>query len=126
MAAFYAVINFSIGWYANTGICVYNFAISIYGLLVWRGIIQSKERLPMFPNRHLFLKIWIINIINTDIRITIASTVVTGTLHMRHRKSYSASGLVVLAIQVPCIPESKKRVNNTGNIGTKSRISDAA
>ena len=44
MAAFYAVINFSIGWYANMGICVYNFAISVYGLLVWRGIVQSKEK----------------------------------------------------------------------------------
>lgn len=44
MAAFYAVINFSIGWYANTGICVYNFIISIYGLLVWRGLVQSKEK----------------------------------------------------------------------------------
>ena len=29
MAAFYAVINFRIGWYANTGICIYNFLISI-------------------------------------------------------------------------------------------------
>ena len=44
MAAFYAVINFSIGWYANMGICVYNFFISVYGLLVWRGIIQSKNK----------------------------------------------------------------------------------
>ena len=44
MAAFYAVINFRIGWYANTGICVYNFAMSVYGLLVWRGIIKGGER----------------------------------------------------------------------------------
>lgn len=44
MAAFYAVINFRIGWYANMGICIYNFIISVYGLLVWRGIVQSKER----------------------------------------------------------------------------------
>lgn len=44
MAAFFAVINFRIGWYANTGICIYNFLISIYGLLVWRGLIQSKEK----------------------------------------------------------------------------------
>ncbi len=44
MAAFYAIINFSIGWYANMGICVYNFAISVYGLLVWRGILKSGER----------------------------------------------------------------------------------
>ena len=44
MAAFYVVINFRIGWYANMGICIYNFIISVYGLLVWRGIVQSKER----------------------------------------------------------------------------------
>ena len=44
MAAFYAVINFRIGWYANMSICIYNFLISIYGLMVWRGIIQSKEK----------------------------------------------------------------------------------
>ena len=44
MAAFYAAINFSIGWYANTAICVYNFAMSVYGLLVWRGVVQSKEK----------------------------------------------------------------------------------
>lgn len=44
MAAFYAVINFRIGWYANMGICLYNFAISIYGILVWRGIIQGRGR----------------------------------------------------------------------------------
>ena len=41
MAAFYAVINFRIGWYANTGICVYNFAMSVYGLLVWRGLLNT-------------------------------------------------------------------------------------
>lgn len=44
MAAFYAVINFRIGWYANAGICVYNFAMSVYGLLVWRGIVESGKR----------------------------------------------------------------------------------
>ena len=44
MAAFYAVINFRIGWYANAGICVYNFVMSVYGLLVWRGVVESKKR----------------------------------------------------------------------------------
>lgn len=44
MSAFYAVIDFSVGYYANGSICVYNFAMSVYGLLVWRGIIQSKTR----------------------------------------------------------------------------------
>jgi nicotinamide mononucleotide transporter len=46
MAAFYAVINFRIGWYANAGICVYNFLISIYGLLVWRGLLNTKRSTP--------------------------------------------------------------------------------
>lgn len=45
MAAFYAVINFRIGWYANTGICVYNFLISIYGLLVWRGLMDRRQKM---------------------------------------------------------------------------------
>jgi nicotinamide mononucleotide transporter len=45
MAAFYAVINFRIGWYANTGICIYNFLISIYGLLVWRGLVERRQKM---------------------------------------------------------------------------------
>ncbi len=44
MSAFYAVIEFSVGYYANGSICIYNFIMSIYGLLVWRGIVQSKNR----------------------------------------------------------------------------------
>ena len=43
MAAFYAVINFRMGWYANAGICVYNFVMSVYGLLVWRGLISVRQ-----------------------------------------------------------------------------------
>ena len=54
MAAFYAVINFRIGWYANTGICVYNFAMSVYGLLVWRGLLNTghstQNAEPQTPN----------------------------------------------------------------------------
>ena len=54
MAAFYAVINFHIGWYANTGICVYNFAMSVYGLLVWRGLLNTghstQNAEPQTPN----------------------------------------------------------------------------
>lgn len=57
MAAFYAVINFSIGWYANMGICIYNFGISIYGLLVWRGLIQSKEKTER-PITSCPLRLW--------------------------------------------------------------------
>ncbi len=44
MSAFYAVIEFSVGYYANGSICIYNFIMSIYGLLIWRGIVQSKNR----------------------------------------------------------------------------------
>ena len=43
MSAFYAVIDFTSGIYANGAICVYNFVMSIYGILVWRGIIQKRK-----------------------------------------------------------------------------------
>lgn len=43
MSLFYIVIDFSSGIYANGAICCYNLAMSIYGLLVWRGLVQSKE-----------------------------------------------------------------------------------
>ncbi|MBR1835530.1 MAG: nicotinamide mononucleotide transporter [Bacteroidales bacterium] len=44
MSLFYIVIDFTSGIYANGAICCYNLLMSIYGLLVWRGIVQSKER----------------------------------------------------------------------------------
>ena len=44
MSAFYIAIFFLDGYYANGCICIYNFIISIYGLLVWRGIVQSREK----------------------------------------------------------------------------------
>jgi len=43
MSAFYAVIDFTSGIYANGAICCYNFVMSIYGILVWRGIIQKRQ-----------------------------------------------------------------------------------
>ncbi len=43
MSAFYAVIDFTSGIYANGAICVYNFLMSIYGILVWRGILQKRK-----------------------------------------------------------------------------------
>lgn len=43
MSAFYAVIDFTSGIYANGAICVYNFVMSVYGLLVWRGLIQKRS-----------------------------------------------------------------------------------
>ena len=37
MSAFYIVIDFTSGIYANGSLCCYNFIMSVYGLLVWRG-----------------------------------------------------------------------------------------
>lgn len=44
MSAFYIVIDFSSGIYANGTICCYNFLMSVYGLLVWRGILGRRDR----------------------------------------------------------------------------------
>lgn len=44
MSVFYIVIDFTSGIYANGAICCYNFVMSVYGLLVWRGIVQSNGR----------------------------------------------------------------------------------
>ena len=44
MSAFYAVIYFRAACYANFGICCYNFVRSVYGLLVWRGIVENGKR----------------------------------------------------------------------------------
>lgn len=49
MSAFYIVIDFGAGIYANGTICCYNFIMSVYGLLVWRGVVGSttKEERPI-------------------------------------------------------------------------------
>ena len=44
MSLFYIVIDFTSGLFANGSICCYNFIMSVYGLLVWRGIVQSKDK----------------------------------------------------------------------------------
>ena len=44
LSAFYIVIDFTSGIYANGAICCYNFAMSIYGILVWRGILGRKDK----------------------------------------------------------------------------------
>ena len=44
MSLFYIVIDFTSGIYANGSICCYNLVMSVYGLLVWRGLVQSKDR----------------------------------------------------------------------------------
>ena len=56
MSAFYIVIDFSSGIYANGAICCYNFVMSIYGILVWRGVLGRKDRaarpISSCPRRH--------------------------------------------------------------------------
>lgn len=44
MSAFYAVIYFRTACYANFGICCYNLGMSVYGLLVWRGVLKGRDR----------------------------------------------------------------------------------
>ena len=53
MSAFYAVIDFSVGYYANGSICIYNFIMSVYGLLVWRGIIVGTRRAASAEERRI-------------------------------------------------------------------------
>lgn len=44
MSAFYIIIDFTSGLYANGSICVYNFIMSIYGILVWRGYLGKRDK----------------------------------------------------------------------------------
>lgn len=44
MSVFYIVIDFTSGLYANGSICCYNFLMSIYGILVWRGILGRRDK----------------------------------------------------------------------------------
>ena len=44
MSSLYIYIDYSSGYYANGSICVYNFLMSIYGILVWRGVVQSRDK----------------------------------------------------------------------------------
>lgn len=52
MSVFYAVIDISSGIYANGVICVYNFVVSVYGLLIWRGMIHKRNK-DSGGNRHI-------------------------------------------------------------------------
>ena len=51
------------------------------------GTTQSKVRMPMSPNCCFFWKMLTISLMKMETRITMAKTVVTGTLHIRQRKS---------------------------------------
>ncbi len=53
MSAFYAVIDFTSGIYANGAICVYNFVMSVYGLLVWRGLLVGTRRAASAEERKI-------------------------------------------------------------------------
>lgn len=44
MSAFYLVIDLQARYYANASICLYNFVMSVYGLLVWRGLIGRGRK----------------------------------------------------------------------------------
>ena len=86
MSAFYAVIDYASGIYANGTICVYNFVMSIYGILVWRGIIQKREedkggerQISSCPNRYWWQIITV---------IVLLSVVLTWLLGLLHESSY--------------------------------------
>lgn len=82
MSAFYAVIDFISGIYANATICVYNFIMSIYGLLVWRGVIQKRSedhggerRISSCPTRYWW------QIVTVIILLSVTLTWLLGLLH---------------------------------------------
>ena len=82
MSAFYAVIDFSSGIYANGAICVYNFVMSIYGLLVWRGVIQKRKEdhggerhISSVPTRYWW------QIVTVTVLLSVALTWLLGFLH---------------------------------------------
>ena len=86
MSAFYAVIDFTSGIYANGTICCYNFLMSIYGILVWRGVIQKREEdkggerhISSCPRRYWWQIITV---------IVLLSVVLTWLLGLLHESSY--------------------------------------
>ena len=86
MSAFYAVIDFTSGIYANGAICVYNFVMSIYGILVWRGIIQKRKvdnggerHISSCPRRYWWQIVTV---------IVLLSVILTWLLSYRRESSY--------------------------------------
>lgn len=86
MSAFYTVIDFTSGIYANGTICCYNFLMSIYGILVWRGVIQKREEdkggerhISSCPRRYWWQIITV---------IVLLSVVLTWLLGLLHESSY--------------------------------------
>jgi nicotinamide mononucleotide transporter len=60
MSAFYLVIDLQARYYANASICLYNFVMSVYGLLVWRGLIGwgHKADAPERPITSCPRRLW--------------------------------------------------------------------
>lgn len=60
MSAFYLVIDLQARYYANATICLYNFAMSVYGLLVWRGLLGRgrKADVPERPITSCPRRLW--------------------------------------------------------------------
>jgi nicotinamide mononucleotide transporter len=62
MSAFYLVIDLQARYYANASICLYNFAMSVYGLLVWRGLLGRgrKADAPERPITSCPRRLWLL------------------------------------------------------------------
>lgn len=87
MSAFYAVIDFTSGIYANGAICCYNFVMSIYGILVWRGILQKRTE-DQGGERHIssFPRKWWWQMILLTVLL---STVLTWLLGFLNQSTYT-------------------------------------
>lgn len=91
MSAFYIVIDFSSGIYANGAICCYNFVMSVYGILVWRGILGRKDQaerpITSCPRRYWWLII---------VSVVLLSVAFTWLLDFIHESRYTlTNGLTV-------------------------------
>jgi nicotinamide mononucleotide transporter len=87
MSAFYIVIDFASGIYANGAICCYNFAMSVYGLLVWRGIIQKRSE-DQGGERHIssFPAKWWWQVV---LAVAVLSALFTWLLGFLHESDYA-------------------------------------
>ncbi len=95
MSAFYAIIDFTNGIYANGAICCYNFIMSVYGLLVWRGVIQSKDKsersISSCPRRYWWRLILL---------VVVLSVALTWLLGLLHESQYTLSNGRVVDLAV--------------------------
>jgi len=95
MSAFYAIIDFKNGIYANGAICCYNFIMSVYGLLVWRGVIQSKDKsergISSCPRRYWW---------QLCLLVVVLSVALTWLLGLLHESQYTLSNGRVVDLAV--------------------------